>query len=316
MSELIEILLFSLSCVAPFFIYLLIGYSSKSLLHIKDESFIDINKLSFYVFLPATLFLNIYNAKLKEIDFGAPVIFSMSCVAVVVAILWFYYGNRKLPAKDKGVLIQAIFRTNFILFGIPMTELITGNPATGMAGVMTAVVIPSFNVLAVIVLAIYSNTKPSPLAVLKKMTKNPLILASFFGILTNLTGIHFGDFILYILKILATTAIPVSLIALGGRFDFTRYEGGKYVLAESIVLRLILIPAIVTGAAALLGFRGETLALILVLFATPPSTSSYTMAQQMGCNDRLAAKILVYGTTLSSITLFLFISVFKMLELV
>ncbi|MDO4754461.1 MAG: AEC family transporter [Bacillota bacterium] len=297
----------------PFFIYLSLGYASKAVLHIKEESFADLNKLAFYTMLSANLFLNIYDTQLSEIRFLPALEFCISAIIVIVTLFWTMYARRKLPPTDKSVLIQGIFRTNFILFGIPLTERILGHPSSGLAGILTAVIIPSFNILAVIVLAIYSGKKASVFDVLKNIAKNPLLIAAFVAIMLNTFQLKISDFSLQIIRALGSAAIPVALMALGGRFDFSKYEGGRKVLIEALIYRLILIPAVVSSVSVFFGFRGEALALILVLFASPTSVTSYTMAHQMGANEKLAAKLLVYGTTLSSVTLFVFISVYKML---
>lgn len=311
-----DILLFSLSCIMPFFIYLAIGYTSKILLKLRQESFSDINKLAFYTFLPVNLFLNIYGANFDGVEFAPTLMFSVLVLVITVTLFWLMYSRRNMPDTDKSVLIQSLFRTNFILFGIPLTERILGQQSTGLAGILTAIIIPAFNVLAVIVLTVYGKERSkSGRDIVREILTNPLIVAAVLGIAANGFGVRIDGFTMGILHTMAITAIPVALMALGGRFDFSKYEGGKARLAEALFYRLLLVPAIVTTIAAFMGFRGEPLALILVLFASPTSVTSYTMAQQMGANEKLAAKLLVYGTVLSSLSLFVFISAFKVMEL-
>lgn len=307
----VEILVFSLSCILPFFCYLSIGYASKRLLKIKPESFIDINKLAFYTLLPANLFMNIYGAELGGMDFAGALVFSVLGLVAAVVIFWTLYQVRDIHHTDRSVLIQAAFRTNFILFGIPLTGRILGHEPSGLAGLITAAVIPAFNVLAIIVLTVYSGEKMNIRKLFRDMAKNPLLEAVAAAVLLNAVGYRLHDMTLQVLKSLAAAAVPVALMALGGRFVFARDSGGIYYLVEAIFFRLILIPAVATGIAVFLGFRGEALALILVLFGSPTSVTSYTMAQQMGGNERLAAQLLVYGTLFSSLSLFVFISFYK-----
>lgn len=307
-----DILVFSLSCISPFFLYLTVGYLAKRLLHIRAESFLDLNKLAFYTLLSSNLFLNIYGKNVEGVNFGSTLFFAVLAVVAVLSVFWPMYRIRKIANTDRSVLIQGIMRTNFILFGIPLTERIIGHPTSGLAGILTAVIIPTFNVLAVFILTIYSDRQPGFRSVVRSLVSNPLLIAAFSAILLNVFHADIGSFAQDILKSLSSAAIPIALIALGGRFTFTKY-GSSFLVIEFLFYRLILIPAVVTSVAIFLGFHGEELALILVLFASPPSVTSYTMAQQMGANEHLAAKILVYGTILSSISLFGFISVFKYL---
>lgn len=307
--------LFSISCIAPFFIYIAMGYGARKLLKISSDSFADVNKLSFYTFLAISLFLNIYTSDLAEIEFGPVLTLAVALVTFYIVVFWLYYGHRKISRDVKSVLIQGAFRTNFVLFGVPMTARIIGHPVSGLAGILTATIIPAFNVLAVLLLSIYSGKKPSVGSVLKGIVKNPLLIASFIAIVLNAVDYEMSDFSLKLLKSLGVAAIPVSLMALGGRFEFTS-SGHTGLIVENLFFRLIVAPAIAVTIAISIGFRGEALALILVLFGSPVSVSSYTMAQQMGGNEDIASKLLVYGTCLSALSLFMFITLLKHFALI
>lgn len=71
--------------------------------------------------------------------------------------------------------------------------------------------------------------------------------------------------------------------------------------------RLVLAPLIMVTAAVKLGFTGEALACILVVFAAPVAVSSISMAQQMDGDEQLAAQLVVISSALSLLTLFVWI---------
>ena len=60
-----------------------------------------------------------------------------------------------------------------------------------------------------------------------------------------------------------------------------------------------------------LGFRDAPLAVLLTVFAAPVAVSSFTMAQQMGGDDKLAAQIVVFCTLFSILTIFLLVFFLK-----
>ena len=78
------------------------------------------------------------------------------------------------------MLIQCAFRSNYAIIGLPLARAIGGDEALATAAVISAVGIPVFNVLAVIVLSVYSydNKKGSisPLGIAKSICRNPLII--------------------------------------------------------------------------------------------------------------------------------------------
>ena len=72
------------------------------------------NIVTFKTFLPLLLFYNVYNTKLEgvfnlKLMIFAPLAVLITCIAMCVIIPIFEKENRK-----RGVLIQAIFRSNFV----------------------------------------------------------------------------------------------------------------------------------------------------------------------------------------------------------
>lgn len=309
-----NVLYISFLCVAPFIFYLFLGYISKVFLKTRNETFIDLNKVAFHFFLPTSLFFNVYEANFTNIDASLPILISLVGIMLIFFISTISYGLRKMENGDKSVMIQSTFRSNIILFGIPLVTNILQNNITALSGIIISLAVPLFNILAIIVLSIYSNRKKSILQILFSIFKNPLIIAAIAGFALKSADISIPEFLVSISKTLALMATPIALFALGGRFSFTITKTHMKYLYESLFLRLLLIPAIFTGISIYFGLRGEALALMLALFGGPVAVTSYTMAQQMNANEKLAGQILVYSTLLSNFTLFLFISLFKYLQ--
>ncbi|HHT24454.1 MAG TPA: AEC family transporter [Clostridiaceae bacterium] len=306
-----DILLLSFSCVAPFIIYLFLGFTSKKILKISSATFLDINTIVFRIFLPLNLFFNIYRSDFASVNLSRPLLIGLICVLVFFLLAMIYYGKRNIPNADKSVMIQNSFRSNFILLGIELTESIMGTEVSALGGVMTVMFIPLFNVLAVLVFSFYAKEKVSFIKVLARILKNPLIISSLLALVLNYFNVSVSDWLFNVLFPLGKMATPLALFALGGRFVFTTDRESRKLLFEGLLFRLILIPLIVMLIIIPMGIRGEALALFLVLFGGPVAVTSYTMAQQMGGNEQLAAQLLVYTTVFSTFTLFVFISIFK-----
>ena len=75
-------------------------------------------------------------------------------------------------------------------------------------------------------------------------------------------------------------------------------------------------PTVMVTAAALLGFRGVALGIILVLFGAPTAVSSYIMAKNMDSDYELAGQILLLTTMMCLFTIFIGIFVLKSLSLI
>ena len=295
--------------VIPFFIYLGVGYllvRSRQ----ADAAFMNqMNRVSFNAFFPFMMFYNVYKVTpeaLPSVKLGIGALLSLSFI-LVVSLITVPRLVRENPRR--GVIIQGLYRTNYLLYGTPLMLSIFGDKYAGTAGIMVMIVVTFFNITSVIVLELFSgegkvNLRDLPL----NLAKNPLLQGCVIGLLFFMLGIHLPDFLEKPISALANIATPLSLITLGGtlRFDAIRKNAG--VLTRVLLIKMILIPSLALFFGyAVLGFRGAELFLYFVAFATPVATSSYPMALNMGGDAELAGQIVFISTLVSLGTLFLFI---------
>ena len=81
-------------------------------------------------------------------------------------------------------------------------------------------------------------------------------------------------------------------------------------------MRLVIIPAILMPIFFYLGFRGNELGSLFVLFAAPTSTSSFVMAKSFGCDGELAGEIVLFTTLFASVSIFGWVYLLKTLALI
>ena len=213
-------------------------------------------------------------------------------------------------------MVQAIFRSNFVLFGLPVAVSLCGENNVGPTSLLVGFVVPVFNVLAVICLEAFRGSKPDFRKIFKGIITNPLIIASVLGIAMNLLGIPLPSGVHKSITDLGRIATPLALVALGAGFQFRRIRGYVRQLIICICGKLVVGPLIMLTLAALLGYRNEMLVPVLALFGSPVATSSYTMAELMGGDGTLAGSLVVLTTAFSILTMFLFIFALKQLGLV
>ena len=71
--------------------------------------------------------------------------------------------------RSRGAMIQAIYRSNFVIMGIPIVSNIFGSGNLTTTAVAITIVVPLYNVLAVIVLEIFRGGTPSAGHILKEL---------------------------------------------------------------------------------------------------------------------------------------------------
>jgi len=314
-------LIFATFAVSPIIITVVIGYVIKKAGLMTYDMAKGLNKLVFRLFLPAMLFLNVYN-----IDDFALVDYGYILYAVVVILAVFLIAIPAVTlisprAERRGVLLQASFRSNFALIGIPLAESLFGKQGVAVASILSAVSIPFFNILAVISLCSFGGKKkkPSVVKIISEIAHNPLIHSILLGILALgiralLVKYHISfrltDIkpVYAVLESLSSLATPLALIVLGVQFEFSAVKELKKEICFGVFLRTVAVPLIGLGVALVLfreRFGGAEFAALTALFATPVAVSSVPMAQEMSADHTLAGQLVVWSTLVSAMTVFL-----------
>lgn len=302
-----ESLRIALEIVLPLFLLLAVGYCIKLTGIMNETSVRQTNNMIFKVFLPLLVFFNIYKT-----DLTSSFDMSLLLFAVVGVLLQFIISLCLVILLEhdnarRGVMLQGMFRSNFVLFGIPISTALFGDSAAGLASILIAVIIPLYNMLAVISLESFNGKKPSLWKILVGILTNPLIIASAVGILFVVFHIPLPTVLYKTVSDLSIIATPLAFVILGASFSFG--ETGRCVRDLCITLgaKLVAYPLLFIALAILMGFRDAHLAVLLTVFGSPIAVSSFTMAQQMGGDDKLAGQLVVFSSLLSVFTMFLFI---------
>ncbi|MBU3145289.1 AEC family transporter [Clostridium sp. CF012] len=312
--------IFSLNVVLPLIIMMCVGWVLKYFKVCDENFFKTANKLTFKLFLPLMLFNNIYSSDIQSSFNLRLIVFVVSSILITVILLTLIIPRIEKKNNNRGVLIQALFRSNYILFGVPICMNLFGQADLGITSMLAVFVVPLYNFLSVAVLAIYANKENNEGRSIKKtlmdVVKNPLIISCVIGIAMAATGIKLPNVLEKTVLDISKIATPFALIILGGDFVVgDALKNIKYIIWVS-TFKLIVIPGIIIISAVLIGFRQFELGVLLSIFASPIAISSYVMAQNVKSNDELAGQLVATSTILSSFTIFLFVLILKNYNLI
>ena len=311
-----ENLILSFNIILPLFLCIALGYFLRRIKLLSDETVQALNKLTFKVFLPVYLFNNVYSTNLSQAWNGKLVLFSVLGVVGLFLLLLLVIPLLEKDPKKRGVMIQGIFRSNFALFGLPLAISLCGEEKSGPTALLVALIVPVYNVLAVLALEIYRGGKPNILKILKGIVTNPLIIASLIGVILNILPFSLPESIVKACSDIGKVATPLSLVALGGSFVISEVRKNLRPLLIVLLGKLIISPFLLVAIAVLLGFRDETLVPVMIMFGAPIAVSSYPMAQQMDGDGELAGQLVVLSSALCILTIFLWIFALKQLGLI
>lgn len=301
------------NAVLPMFIYIVIGALIKRLGMMSKDENTRFNRILFTFFYPVLLFDNIYSADIADLIDVRLVCFALAFIAASVLVISAVVIRIEKNDAARGAIIQAIYRSNFVLMGMMIVENIFGKSGLPVAAMMVTVVVPFFNFIAVIVLEHFRGGKADLKTVIIKILKNPLIIGALAGTAFSLTGISLPGVAADVLDGMAAATMPVALIMLGVSFDPSVITSRGKSIMICILGRLIVVPLIGLPLAALLGFRGPAFVTLLVMMASPTAVSSFPMAVAMDSDGDIAGSAVMISTPLSCFTLFAWLLLFKTL---
>ena len=335
-----DTLLFAINAIFPILLLVVLGYILKRKSFLDEDWFKKGNKLIFRICLPAMLFVNVYNIEaLSQINWLV-VLYSEFAILILFLLGILLVKFTIKDEQQKGVVLQCVFRSNFAIIGLPLAESLGGAEGVGIAAVLSAFSIPTFNILAVIALTMYRKENGEKIKLkdmLKKIVTNPLII----GVMIALAMLAVRAIIpagadgqpVFTLKKnipllyntisnLAKICSPLALVICGGLFNFSAIKSRKKPIAIGVLVRVIITPLIAIGIAILLSKHTSVLNLetnaypaLLALFGSPVAVSSAIMAQEMNNDGELAGQLVVWTSVASVVTLFVFILALRSLGL-
>lgn len=318
----LDTFLYALHAVLPILLMILLGYLMQKAGPWDKGFYQSVNKLCFQLFLPMQLFCNVYAIEdLSRMNWRvtayllagifAALLLGMACAGLFVK-----------KRMQRGVIVQAAFRSNYAIFGLPLAEALGGAAAMGFASMTSAVGVTVFNILAVFVLTAYAEApgcRVSGRRLCRDLLHNPLIVGIVSGLVVlalrqsgAVPAFFLRDRLSPVYEVLhrfGQAATPLMIFVLGATLDFGEVRAFLPQLSLGLFLRLAAVPVLTIGGALLLK---EPLHLTVVempalvaAFASPVAVSSAVMVQELGGDDQLASQLVVWSCVLSLGTIFL-----------
>ena len=290
--------------------YLLVNYTSLADRKLTKQA----NAIVFKIFLPCMLFYNVYHS-----DIGAEIhsriklcIWAVGGLLILFVLLCLIVPKVVKQENQQGVVIQGIFRSNYVIFGVAVVQNMYGPKSTTTAAILSAILVPMYNFLAVVALSIFGEKRETDWKkIILDIVKNPLIISSVLGIIFSLLGIRLPTAVDTTVQDLAKLSTPIAFMILGGDLDFSKVRGNLKVASVVLTIKLVILPLIMIPMIVMMGYRDADLLSGLLAYQTPVAVSSYIMAQQAGADGQLAGQLVVFSSVLSIFTLFVTILILR-----
>ncbi|MBN7773368.1 AEC family transporter [Clostridium aminobutyricum] len=302
-----EAIILAVHVVLPILLLMLVGLGARKVGILNDRFIKELNKMIFLLFLPALMFVNVYQTNIQEVLDVRLVVFTVAVTTAVFLISFALVPKFEKQNARRGALIQAMVRGNGAYFGIPVTVVLIGEQYAGLMAIVVAFAAILYNLFSVIALETFRNEKVSTLRILKGVATNPMLLATIVALVFVACGIKIPDMLFGTLKDMSKVTTPLALITLGGSFVFT--SAGEYTkqIIAVVLIKLVLIPGMIMPLAIWLNFTHYELGCIFSLIAAPVAVATFAVAQQLEGDDVLAGHLVVFTSLASMLTMFLWI---------
>lgn len=313
----VDSLIVAINAIFPICLMIGLGYLLKTKKMLSKTTLKQMNKVVFKILIPLSLMQSMITTDLKDVSDIKFIGFTIVAILMVIASSMLIVRIISNDPLKQGVIVQGLYRTNYVLLGLPICEALCGSENLGLASLMVSIVVPMYNLLAVLILQHYANKSSSLMKTIIEILKNPMISACLIGILIKLLGIPYTGFFKATVSKLAACGTPIALVVLGGLFEFKSFKDHFKEVLFVVIGKLIVYPAIVLSIAILLfDIKDVSLVTLLVIMAGPVAVSSAPMADLMGLDGDLAGEI-VFSTSLAClVTLFCWIVILKQLMLI
>jgi predicted permease len=291
---------------SPLFLLVLVGYLLSRLGGWPKTASDALTRFVFSVAIPAFLFRLMSDfARLPHVDARLLLVYFGGCLAVYILARVLARSRFAMDGEAQSVFAMGGIFSNAVLLGVPVAQATL--PVTAMPAVSLVVVFNSLLLWTLVTVSVeWARHRDFSLAGFGKTARsvvlNPVVAGILLGTAWSYTGLALPHVADATLSLLATAAVPMSLVALGmGLAEFGIRAG----LAQSVAiaaLKLLALPVCVFALARIASLPApETMAVVL-LAALPTGANVYLMARQFATLEGPIASSLVLTTAIAAVT--------------
>lgn len=241
------------------------------------------NRLNMDIFTPALIFSVMAS---KSFDFFAYLTLSIGAAAMVVGSGLLTWPLCRLLGVAPKTFVPPMMFNNCGNLGLPLALLAFGE--AGLAASVSMFLVSNLLHFSLGTHLVNHNARWNALFT------NPMIIATFVGLIWSLFKIPLPDFIRTPIDMLGQIAIPLMLFALGVRMcqaDLKNWRIGIY----GAILSPLSAMVIALPFAWLLELSDEFTAYLILFSALPPAVLNYMVAERYNQEPQTVASIVLIG---------------------
>ena len=259
-----------------------------------------LNRYALYLALPALIIHSLASTDAEQVNHTGVYFFTLVVLTVVLFIVYAATKQLKLKTDIANAYLFGVFFGNVAYIGFPfIARLIPGND-----GVVSIIVAIHIAIAFTFGLALLEHSKNgSPASVAGKLVRNPLLISVVIGLLLLFTGIDMPSVLGAAVAMLAASASPVVLVAVGTfiasswRLDETLWHSA-YIAG----LKILAVPLFFVTFAFFMP-PSTALTVSLLEAAMPAALTTFALAEIYPIHKKIIANAIIISTVLSLFTL-------------
>ncbi len=296
-----ELAMITFEQVGILFLLIFAGFIAVKTGAIKPEGRKVLSDLLVYLIMPCMI-LNSYFMELDaQMLSNLLLSFGLSTGLLLLAVLLSVLVTMHRKDDNKKIICFACTFSNAGYMGIPLIQALYGTEGTFYASAFLTM----FNIVLWTIGCIMVNDKVRVKDILKSIASTPVLYAVVLGLVIYLCQIPVPNFIVQPVASIGNMNTPISMLIIG---MIIAGSNMKAIVVNkdiwfTILMRMILIPAISVALFYLLGLSGMTVKVVLIQAACPTAAITSVFAIRYGHSEEIAAGAVVLTTLCSIVTL-------------
>lgn len=290
----------------PIFLLVVLGQLLRKANLVPEESWPGMERISYFVFFPALLFMTIYKADFSRLAAAEATAGFLSGTAIMLALMLAVrkpmQSALQLSSASYSSVYQATTRWNgFIILAI--AERLMGAPGLAIVAIGLGTMVGPINVVNIAAVTAWGEREGPRPSLARQILTNPLIFAVVLGLASNLLGVSFYKPLETTFDLIARISLPLGLILVGAGLRIRLPNRALIAAVIATFVKLAVMPAILAACAWWFGVRGDELMIVALCGAGPAAMNGYVVARELGGDAPLFAVIVTMQTAASFFTI-------------
>lgn len=283
---------------------IVLGYFLKRNNVLKAGDSVTLSKIVLYVTLPSLILLNLSSAIISSDMLVLPFAsFFLSVVCLFVSYLFCSFRNYSKKKTWTIMIAASMMNTGFL--GFPINLALFGNEGFLNAIFFDMSTTVIFVVFGMILVSIFGGNRRE---VLKQAVGFVPLWASIVALIFNLCHVHFGYVVENTLNYLGQATVPLIMISLGLKLDFTEIRHSLFDSLFVSVVRLIFAPALMFISLLFIGFSGLSFNVAVIEAGMATAMNALVLSLNYDLDSKLMSSLIFTNTVLALFTLTCWIS--------